>query len=199
MAIEQPRTTTAWTKMQIPRNFSEILFAIIITFRPCLKKGNTQAVSANFLRRLSVTLLLYSIPHFMAMYLSQAMAVKWNKDDKDMRNIMGFVTRESNVQICSKETWLSIKTTVVADSGIVIAPVRRSVKAMLHSKMFDCFFSSLRFFKATITVALRKVMIGEAIDVMNTKIQGKVVWVKSQMMLGSFWHKKTDLLAEVES
>ena len=88
---------------------------------------------------------------------------------------MGFVTRKSNVQICSKETWLSIKTTVVADSGMVIAPVRRSVKAMLHSKMFDRFFSSLRFFKATITVALRKVMIGEAIDVMNTKIQGKVV------------------------
>ena len=103
----------------------------------------------------------------------------------------------SNVQICSNEACLSINTSTVADNGIVIAPVRRSVTAMLHNKMFESFCSSLPFFIATIANVFKKTVTGEARKMMATKLQAKVVLFESDMRSGIRGQKNTDLSSEV--
>ena len=104
----------------------------------------------------------------------------------------------SNIQICSNEACLSINTSTVADSGIVIAPVRRSVRAMLHNKMFESFCSSLPFFIATIANVFKKTVTGEARKMMATKLQAKVVFrFESDMRSGIRGQKNTDLSSEV--
>ena len=103
----------------------------------------------------------------------------------------------SNVQICSNEACLSINTSTVADNGIVIAPVRRSVTAMLHNKMFESFCSSFLFFTATMTNELARTVTGEANNMMATKLQAKVVLFKSHMRSGIRGQKNTDLSSEV--
>ena len=99
---------------------------------------------------------------------------------------------------CTTETWVSIRTSTMADIGIVIAPVIRSVTAMLQIKMLESFCSSLLLFKVTIT-KIRRVVTGSAVNITTTKIHGNVVLVKSQVRYGGFWQKYNEILAEVKS
>ena len=117
----------------------------------------------------------------------------------DIVNSKSLFTKESNVHTCSTETRVSIRTSTMADIGIVIAPVMRSVTAMLHSKMLEGFCSSLLLFKATTTKMFRTVVTGAAVNITTTKIHGNVVLVKSQVRYGGFWQKYYEILAEVKS
>ena len=107
----------------------------------------------------------------------------------------GLFTEESNVHTCTTETRVSIRTSTMADIGIVIAPVIRSVAAMLQSKMLESFCSSLLLFKATITKMFRRVVTGAAVNITTSKIHGNVVLVKSQVRYGGFWQKYNEILA----
>ena len=93
------------------------------------------------------------------------------------------------------ETWVSIRTSTMADIGIVIAPVIRSVTAMLQSKMLESFCSSLLLFKATTTKMFRRVVTGAAVNITTSKIHGNVVLVKSQVGYGGFWQKYNEILS----
>ena len=95
---------------------------------------------------------------------------------------------------CTTETWVSIRTSTMADIDIVIAPVIRSVTAMLQSKMLESFCSSLLLFKATITKMFRRV-VTVAMNITIFKIHGNVVLVKSQVRYGGFWQKYNEVLA----
>ena len=81
----------------------------------------------------------------------------------------------------------------VAESGIVIAPVRRSVTAMLHNKIFESFSSSLFYFNATITKELKRTVKGEVINIMATNIQEKVVLFRSVLRFERLGQHITDL------
>ena len=55
---------------------------------------NSQAAIASPVRRLSVTLFLYFIQLFTAIFLSHAMAVKWYNDDVDSEKIISLFTKK---------------------------------------------------------------------------------------------------------
>ena len=154
---------------------------------------NSQTAIASLVRRFSVTLFLYFIQLFSAMFLSHAMAVKWYNDDMDSEKINGLFTKKSIGQMYSYGTWLNINTSKVAESGIVIAPVRISMTAMLHNKIFERFSSSLLFFKATITKELKRTVKGEVINIMATNIQEKVVLFRSVLRFERLGQNITDL------
>ena len=154
---------------------------------------NSQTAIASLVRRFSVTLFLYFIQLLSAMFLSHAMAVKWYNDDMDSEKINGLFTKKSIGQMYSYGTWLNINTSKVAESGIVIAPVRRSVTAMLHNKTFESFSSSLLFFNATITKELKRTVKGEVINIMATNIQEKVVLFRSVLRFERLGQNITDL------
>ena len=154
---------------------------------------NSQAAIAIPLRRLSVILFLYFIQLFTAIFLSHAMAVKWYNDDADSEKIISLFTKKCIGQMSSNGTWLNINTSEVAESGIVIAPVRISVTAMLHNKILERFSSSLLFFKATITKQLKRTVKGQVINIMATNIQEKVVLFKSALGFKRSGHKNTDM------
>ena len=154
---------------------------------------NSQTAIASLVRRFSVTLFLYFIQLFSAMFLSHAMAVKWYNDDMDSEKINGLFTKKSIGQMYSYGTWVNINTSKVAESGIVIAPVRRSVTAMLHNKMLERFSSSLLFFKATITKELKRTVKGQVINIMATNIQEKVVLFRSVLRFERLGQNITDL------
>ena len=153
---------------------------------------NSQTAIASLVRRFSVTLFLYFIQLLSAMFLSHAMAVKWYNDDMDSEKINGLFTKKSG-QMYSYGTWLNINTSKVAESGIVIAPVRRSVTAMLHNKIFESFSSSLLFFNAKITKELKRTVKGEVINIMATNIQEKVVLFRSVLRFERLGQNITDL------
>ena len=144
---------------------------------------NSQAAIASPVRRLSVTLFLYFIQLFTAIFLSHAMAVKRYNDDVDSEKIISLFTKKCIGQMSSNGTWLNINTSKVAESDIVIAPVRISVTAMLHNKILERFSSSLLFFKATITKQLKRTVKGQVINIMASNIQEKVVLFKSAWIL----------------
>ena len=154
---------------------------------------NSQTAIASLVRRFSVTLFLYFIQLFSAMFLSHAMAVKWYNDDMDSEKINGLFTKKSIGQMYSYGTWVNINTSKVAESGIVIAPVRRSVTAMLLNKIFESFSSSLLFFNATITKELKRTVKGEVINIMATNIQEKVVLFRSVLRFERLGQNITDL------
>ena len=154
---------------------------------------NSQTAIASLVRRFSVTLFLYFIQLFSAMFLSHAMAVKWYNDDMDREKINGLFTKKSIGQMYSYGTWLNINTSKVAESGIVIAPVRISMTAMLLNKIFERFSSSLLFFKATITKELKRTVKGEVINIMATNIQEKVVLFRSVLRFERLGQNITDL------
>ena len=154
---------------------------------------NSQTAIASLVRRFSVTLFLYFIQLFSAMFLSHAMAVKWYNDDMDRKKINGLFTKKSIGQMYSYGTWVNINTSKVAESGIVIAPVRRSVTAMLLNKIFESFSSSLLFFNATITKELKRTVKGEVINIMATNIQEKVVLFRSVLRFERLGQNITDL------
>ena len=154
---------------------------------------NSQTAIASLVRRFSVTLFLYFIQLFSAMFLSHAMAVKWYNDDMDSEKINGLFTKKSIGQMYSYGTWLNINTSKVAESGIVIAPVRRSVTAMLLNKIFESFSSSLLFFNARITKELKRTVKGEVINIMATNIQEKVVLFRSVLRFERLGQNITDL------
>ena len=72
------------------------------------------------------------------------------------------------------------------DSGIDIAPTRRSAIAMLDNRIFDVFFSSLFRFTARITSAFKKNVAREAMNVMGHRIQDIVVSFKSHVKFDDF-------------
>ena len=154
---------------------------------------NSQTAIASLVRRFSVTLFLYFIQLFSAMFLSHAMAVKWYNDDMDSEKINGLFTKKSIGQMYSYGTWVNINTSKVAESGIVIAPVRRSVTAMLLNKIFESFSSSLLFFNARITKELKRTVKGEVINIMATNIQEKVVLFRSVLRFERLGQNITDL------
>ena len=154
---------------------------------------NSQTAIASLVRRFSVTLFLYFIQLFSAMFLSHAMAVKWYNDDMDREKINGLFTKKSIGQMYSYGTWVNINTSKVAESGIVIAPVRRSVTAMLLNKIFESFSSSLLFFNARITKELKRTVKGEVINIMATNIQEKVVLFRSVLRFERLGQNITDL------
>ena len=154
---------------------------------------NSQAAIASPVRRLSVTLFLYFIQLFTAIFLSHAMAVKRYNDDVDSEKIISLFTKKYIGQMYSNGTCLNTSTSKVAESGIVTAPVRRSVTALLQTKIFERFSSSLLFFKATITKELKRTVKGQVINIMATNIQEKVVLFKSALGFKRSGHKNTDL------
>ena len=111
------------------------------------------------------------------------MAVKRYNDDVDSEKIISLFTKKCIGQMSSNGTWLNINTSEVAESDIVIAPVRMSVTAMLHNKILERFSSSLLFFKATITKQLKRTVKGQVINIMASNIQEKVVLFKSAWIL----------------
>ena len=121
------------------------------------------------------------------------MAVKRYNDDVDSEKIISLFTKKYIGQMYSNGTCLYISTSKVAESGIVTAPVRRSVTAMLQTKIFERFSSSLLFFKATITKELKRTVKGQVINIMATNIQEKVILFKSALGFKRSGHKNTDL------
>ena len=121
------------------------------------------------------------------------MAVKRYNDDVDSEKIISLFTKKYIGQMYSNGTCLNISTSKVAESGIVTAPVRRSVTAMLQTKIFERFSSSLLFFKATITKELKRTVKGQVINIMATNIQEKVILFKSALGFKRSGHKNTDL------
>ena len=82
----------------------------------------------------------------------------------------------------------------VAVNGIVTAPVRRSATARLTNRMFECFCNSFFFFTAMITNEFKRMVTGDAMERMTTKIQANVVLSNSQVIAGICEQKNTDLL-----
>ena len=107
---------------------------------------------------------------------------------------MGLLAADSNVQTCSNETWRRINISTATVNGIDIAPVRRSAIARLDNRMLTGFCSSFLRLTATIMNEFKRMVTGEAIDMITTKIQGKVVFFKFQENCGSCGQKNTDLI-----
>ena len=193
MAAKQLTIETIFPTSHKERNLPSSSATCIRIVGPCMTTTNSQTAIASPVRRLSVTLFLYFIQLFTAVFLSHAMAVKWYNDDMDSEKIIGLFAKKFIGQMYSYGTWLNINTSKVAESGIVIAPVRRSVTAMLHNKMLERFSSSLLFFKATITKELKRTVKGQVMNIMVTNIQEKVVLFKSALGFKLSGHKNTDL------
>ena len=62
-----------------------------------------------------------------------------------------------------------------ANNGSHIAPGRRSVTDILDNRILESFCSSLFFFNAVITNALKRTATGEMIEAKAAKIQGDMV------------------------
>ena len=179
MAAKQPIIETIFPTSHMEINLQCTPATTISIGGPGVITPNSQAAIASPVRRLSVTLFLYFIQLFTAIFLSHAMAVKRYNDDVDSEKIISLFTKKCIGQMSSNGTWLNINTSEVAESDIVIAPVRISVTAMLHNKILERFSSSLLFFKATITKQLKRTVKGPVINIMATNIQEKVVLFKS--------------------
>ena len=193
MAAKQQTIKTLSPLSHIERNLPCTSATTIRTVGPRVITPNSQTAIASLVRRFSVTLFLYFIQLLSAMFLSHAMAVKCYNDDMDSEKINGLFTKKSIGQMYSYGTWLNINTSKVAESGIVIAPVRRSVTAMLHNKIFESFSSSLLFFNATITKELKRTVTGEVINIMATNIEEKVVLFRSVLRFERLGQNITDL------
>ena len=183
MAAKQPIIETIFPTSQMEINLQCTPATTISIGGPGVITPNSQAAIASLVRRLSVTLFLYFIQLFTAIFLSHAMAVKRYNDDVDSEKIISLFTKKCIGQMSSNGTWLNINTSEVAESDIVIAPVRISVTAMLHNKILERFSSSLLFFKATITKQLKRTVKGQVINIMASNIQEKVVLFKSAWIL----------------
>ena len=181
MAVKQLIIETIFPTSHIEINLWCTPATTISIGGPGVITPNSQAAIASLVRRLSVTLFLYFIQLFTAIFLSHAMAVKRYNDDVDSEKIISLFTKKYIGQMYSNGTCLNISTSKVAESGIVTAPVRRSVTAMLHNKIFERFSSSLLFFKATITKELKRTVKGQVINIMATNIQEKVILFKSEL------------------
>ena len=183
MAAKQPIIETIFPTSHMEINLQCTPATTISIGGPGVITPNSQAAIASPVRRLSVTLFLYFIQLFTAIFLSHAMAVKRYNDDVDSEKIISLFTKKCIGQMSSNGTWLNINTSEVAESDIVIAPVRISVTAMLHNKIVERFSSSLLFFKATITKQLKRTVKGQVINIMASNIQEKVVLFKSAWIL----------------
>ena len=183
MAAKQPIIETIFPTSHMEINLQCTPATTISIGGPGVITPNSQAAIASPVRRLSVTLFLYFIQLFTAIFLSHAMAVKRYNDDVDSEKIISLFTKKCIGQMSSNGTWLNINTSEVAESDIVIAPVRISVTAMLHNKILERFSSSLLFFKATITKQLKRTVKGQVINIMASNIQEKVVLFKSAWIL----------------
>ena len=183
MAAKQPIIETIFPTSHMEINLQCTPATTISIGGPGVITPNSQAAIASPVRRLSVTLFLYFIQLFTAIFLSHAMAVKRYNDDVDSEKIISLFTKKCIGQMFSNGTWLNINTSEVAESDIVIAPVRISVTAMLHNKILERFSSSLLFFKATITKQLKRTVKGQVINIMASNIQEKVVLFKSAWIL----------------
>ena len=183
MAAKQPIIETIFPTSHMEINLQCTPATTISIGGPGVITPNSQAAIASLVRRLSVTLFLYFIQLFTAIFLSHAMAVKRYNDDVDSEKIISLFTKKCIGQMSSNGTWLNINTSEVAESDIVIAPVRMSVTAMLHNKILERFSSSLLFFKATITKQLKRTVKGQVINIMASNIQEKVVLFKSAWIL----------------
>ena len=183
MAAKQPIIETIFPTSHMEINLQCTPATTISIGGPGVITPNSQAAIASPVRRLSVTLFLYFIQLFTAIFLSHAMAVKRYNDDVDSEKIISLFTKKCIGQMSSNGTWLNINTSEVAESDIVIAPVRMSVTAMLHNKILERFSSSLLFFKATITKQLKRTVKGQVINIMASNIQEKVVLFKSAWIL----------------
>ena len=193
MAVKQLIIETIFPTSHIEINLRCTPATTISIGGPGVITPNSQAAIASLVRRLSVTLFLYFIQLFTAIFLSHAMAVKRYNDDVDSEKIISLFTKKYIGQMYSNGTCLNISTSKVAESGIVTVPVRRSVTAMLHNKIFERFSSSLLFFKATITKELKRTVKGQVINIMATNIQEKVVLFKSALGFKRSGHKNTDM------
>ena len=183
MAAKQPIIETIFPTSHMEINLQCTPATTISIGGPGVITPNSQAAIASPVRRLSVTLFLYFIQLFTAIFLSHAMAVKRYNDDVDSEKIISLFTKKCIGHTSSNGTWLNINTSEVAESDIVIAPVRISVTAMLHNKILERFSSSLLFFKATITKQLKRKVKGQVINIMASNIQEKVVLFKSAWIL----------------
>ena len=183
MAAKQPIIETIFPTSHMEINLQCTPATTISIGGPGVITPNSQAAIASPVRRLSVTLFLYFIQLFTAIFLFHAMAVKRYNDDVDSEKIISLFTKKCIGQMSSNGTWLNINTSEVAESDIVIAPVRISVTAMLHNKILERFSSSLLFFKATITKQLKRTVKGQVINIMASNIQEKVVLFKSAWIL----------------
>ena len=82
-----------------------------------------------------------------------------------------------------KTLWIINESKVIA-TGIVTAPTKRSARATLDSRMFECFFNSLLVLDAIITKRFNSTVTGQAIAVMATITLKEVVSFTSQMYSG---------------
>ena len=107
---------------------------------------------------------------------------------------MGLFITESDVQICCGKNWRRTNISIVTDNGIDIAPTRRSATAMLDNRMLTGFCSSFLFLIATITNKFKRMVTGEAIDIITTEIQRLVVFLWSQVKCAYRWQNNIDLV-----
>ena len=102
----------------------------------------------------------------------------------------------SNVQIYRSETWRRIRISTAADNGIDITPVRKSATAIVDNRMLTGFCSSFLRLTAMIISKFKRMVTGEAKDMMKAKIQEVVVLFKSKVKFGYSGQKNTDLVLE---
>ena len=85
----------------------------------------------------------------------------------------------------SSNNLMGSKNPSIADNGIDIAPTRRSVTAILDSRILESFCSSLLFITAMITNAFKRTAAGDIIDATAANIQGEMVSCTSHINRGA--------------
>lgn len=79
---------------------------------------------------------------------------------------------------------------MAADKGRFTAPTRRSAIARLNNRVVQGFCSSFLCFTAMMTEMFKITVVGEAMHVMPSKIQGNVVPSRSHSKLGAYGQEK---------
>ena len=160
------------------------LAASIITNERTITNDDIHATLVYVFTRSLVKIPLYSVHFTIATYPSQAIRSRWKKDAQ--QPICSRETlRMSIVQITFtiKTLWIINESKVIA-TGIVTAPTKRSARATLDSRMFECFFNSLLVLDAIITKRFYSTVTGQAMAVMATITLKEVVSFTSQMYSG---------------
>ena len=116
MAAKQPIIETIFPTSHMEINLQCTPATTISIGGPGVITPNSQAAIASPVRRLSVTLFLYFIQLFTAIFLSHAMAVKRYNDDVDSEKIISLFTKKCIGQMSSNGTWLNINTSEVAEA-----------------------------------------------------------------------------------
>jgi len=122
-----------------------------------------------------VAIALYSIHLAIATSLSQAIRSKCKNDAPQVKYITQAFTKVTVQIISTSKTLLINNVSNVIDSGIDTASTKRSAKATLDNRILEFCFNSLLVFTAIITKRFNRMVTGQAMVVMATKVLKEVV------------------------